>query len=129
MIFKNLYKYISFRLISFIAYIFTVIWLFYFCILMPYLIKSGGKFNYVLDTYPGLITFEDILFKTFLVYIFLIFLLLFCAKIEKKNVIDKKINIKKIYFVVFLIGLFLIFSPLYIIIVYILEDLISILLR
>ena len=122
---KNLITSPSINIIVFLAYIFTFGWIISFIFLRPYLIKTEGKFDYSMDMYPGVYTFESILLKSLLVYIILIVLFLLLSKFEYlfinlrvQNYINKVV-FNKFYNYFFKLGIILIFSPvIYIIIVF-----------
>ena len=119
---QNLKKYLFVNLLSLFTIIFVSGLIFSCFTLADYLIKTGGVFDPIADTYPGLITYEYIIFKCFVVYFVFLIIFVICAFKEnawrKENKIPKKLlNLTNqnnpIYNFFFWLGLFLVSAPIW----------------
>ena len=125
--FQNLFKSPTTNLTVFVAYIFNIEWILSFIFLRPYLIETCGEFDYSMDTYPGLALFDELLFTSLLLYIFIIIIIFILTRFKHLNWYRKlknltnKLILNKFYNIYLKIGLIFIFSPIFFIIFVILS--------
>ncbi|OLA94575.1 MAG: hypothetical protein BHW64_03100 [Candidatus Melainabacteria bacterium LEY3_CP_29_8] len=125
--FQNLFKSPTINLNVFVAYIFNIGWILSFIFLRPYLIETGGEFDYTMDTYPGLALFDELLLISLLLYIFTIITIFILTRFKHLNLYKKlqsltnKLILNKFYNFYLKIGLIFIFSPILFIIFVILS--------
>jgi len=131
----DLRKYFYINVLSIVTNIFYILWVISLFTLLPFLTKIGGPFDPVQDVYPGMVTYEIIIFWSFVFYLFLFVILIIQAlkesKSNKKKFSDKLgfmkfVNSNNIFYnFVFWLGIIEIFLPIIFIFLYLILSILT----
>lgn len=124
----DLRKYFYINILSIVTNIFYILWVISLFTLLPFLTKICGPFDPVQDVYPGMVTYEIIIFWSFVIYLFFLILLIRLSLIERKSqdkvlfknsILIKITNSNSIFYnFIFWLGIIEIFLPIIFVILY-----------